>query len=474
MNGAAPERERPRGGLLPLLLGFSRSVAFRLAFGYGASVVLFMMVLLTVLYVQTIGVLQTRIDRQLTLTSQKLILHYQKSGGKRVETDIAQAMTDGVNSDTEAYLLATPDGRKLAGNIAITPDLLKPTFDIIDKSVVRDGRPSYSRLRVDELPDGAILVVGRDMQDQRDMEKLVMHAMTAAALVSVLLAVIGAIIFRDQLERRVATIRRTAAQIEAGDLTQRIPVADTGDEFALLSRDINLMLDRIEILMDGVRHVSNTIAHNLRTPLSRIRAKLEGASGPGVSPGKQAEATAFAIRQIEELTVVFDKLLQIAEAESGARRQTFQPVLLNDLVADVTELYEPVAEEKNVQLEVHMADEAVAQGDRDLLASAVANLVDNAIKYAGSPARVVVSTVSTDTEVAVVVQDNGPGIQAIERGRVGTRFYRLNRRVPGYGLGLASVAAIANLHHASLQLDDAGPGLIARIGLPRFRNVTKR
>jgi len=143
-------------------------------------------------------------------------------------------------------------------------------------------------------------------------------------------------------------------------------------------------------------------------------------------------------------------------------------------VADVVELYEPVAEEKGVELRVRMDEDVMAAGDRDLLASAVANLLDNAIKYAGSPARVTVSTRRGSDTVSLVVQDNGPGIQAIERSKVGTRFFRLNRRVPGYGLGLASVTAIASLHNASLDLDDAAPGLVARITLPRLGNMTKR
>ncbi|VCU71278.1 Sensor protein QseC [Pigmentiphaga humi] len=463
-----PGREK---GLLADARRLWQSVAFRLALGYGVSVVLFMMVLLSVLYVQTIGVLQNRIDRQLVSASHRMLSHFEAYGPERLADDITENLTDGVNSDTEIYLLATASGKKIAGNIAVSRDLLRPTFGITEKQVLRDGRLSYSRYRTEQLADGSILVVGRDLRDQRDLEQLVGNALMAAAVVAVLLAVVGAVVFRGQLESRVGAIRRTAAQIEAGDLTQRIPVSGRDDEFARLSHDINMMLDRIEILMDGVRHVSNTIAHNLRTPLSRIRAKLEVASRPGTDPAQMAQATAFAIREIEELTVVFDKLLQIAEAESGARRQAFQPVSLNDIVADVVELYEPVAEEKHVELQVHMADEAVAPGDKDLLASAIANLVDNAIKYAGSPARVIVGTRATDETVSVVVQDNGPGIQAIERSKVGTRFFRLNRRVPGYGLGLASVTAIASLHHATLHLDDAGPGLIARIELPRMRST---
>lgn len=447
-----------------------QSVAFRLALGYGVSVMLFMLVILSVLYVQTIGVLQNRIDRQLRATSHRLVTHFEADGREKLVAEIGDVLTDGQNTDTEAFLLTDGSGTRIAGNIAVTPGLLRPTSGIDDRVFVRDGRAAYGRVLTERLSDGSKLVVGRDMQDQKDLEQLVGNALLGASLVAVLLAIIGAAVFREQLEMRVGAIRRTAAQIEAGDLTRRIPVSGKQDEFARLGSDINLMLDRIEILMEGVRHVSNTIAHNLRTPLSRIRSKLDVANRPDATVEQVSQAAAFAIREIEELTVVFDKLLQIAEAESGARRQIFLPVSLNDIVTDVVELYDPVAEEKGVVFHTELADNAVADGDRDLLASAIANLIDNAIKYAGSPARVTVKTLQNADSVTVVVQDNGPGIPPLDRSKIGTRFFRLNRAVPGYGLGLASVTAIAHLHHATFQLDDAGPGLIARLTL--IRNTT--
>ena len=467
MNVTRSRSRAATPGPLTWLRQLWASVAFRLALGYGVSVMLFMLVILSVLYVQTIGVLQNRIDRQLRSTSTRLITHFEADGREKILAEIADALTDGQNTDTEAFLLTDARGRRIAGNIAASPDLLKPTSGVIDKVFVRDGRAAYGRVLSMPLPDGGRLVVGRDMQDQKDLEQLVGNALLGASLVAVLLAIVGAIVFRDQLESRVGAIRRTAAQIEAGDLTRRIPLSGKEDEFARLGNDINLMLDRIEILMEGVRHVSNTIAHNLRTPLSRIRSKLDVANRPGATVDQVQNAATFAIREIEELTVVFDKLLQIAEAESGARRQIFQPVSLSDIVADVVELYEPVAEEKDVRFSTELADSAVADGDRDLLASAIANLIDNAIKYAGSPAEVSVRTVQTSDSVCVVVQDNGPGIAAAERAKIGTRFFRFNAAVPGYGLGLASVMAIAHLHHATFKLDDAGPGLVATLTFKR-------
>jgi signal transduction histidine kinase len=279
--------------------------------------------------------------------------------------------------------------------------------------------------------------------------------------------VIGALLFRHQIEKRIGEIRRTAHRIEAGDLTQRIPVS-SDDEFGRLSVDINRMLDRIGHLMDGVRHVSNAIAHDLRTPLGRIRSRLDEAVRREPTAGSLSEAAGAAIEGIDELTLVFEKLLQIAEAESGVRAKSFEAVDLNAIAKDMVELYDASAEERRVSLKPAGGAAVLAEVDRNLVASAVASLIDNAIKYAGPGATVEVGAYAQPQSVAIVVRDNGPGIPAHERPCVTQRFYRLDhsRNLPGNGLGLSIVSAIATLHGGALQLEDAAPGLLARIVLP--------
>jgi len=319
------------------------------------------------------------------------------------------------------------------------------------------------------LPGGPILVVGRDMQDRREIEQLVWRALVAGGAVALLLAIGGALLFRRQLEHRVGAIRRTAREIEAGDLTRRIPISGVDDEFARLNRDINSMLDRIEHLMNGVRHVSNAIAHDLRTPLGRIRGRLEEALRPGGSTMELVETGRFAIAQVDELIQMLDNLLQIAEAESGARRQSFTLVRLSQVVSDVVELYDAAAEEAGITLLSEISGDPLTLGDENLLTSAVANLLDNALKYAGGGATVLVHAARERDTVSIRVQDDGPGIPATERPRVVERFYRLDRSrsLPGNGLGLSIVTAIASLHRGRLCLEDAAPGLAARIVLPR-------
>jgi signal transduction histidine kinase len=444
------------------------SIAFRQALIYGALVVLTMSVLLGVFYQETVGVWQRRIDRQIDTTTERLVAYYRQAGAQALQTRISQLLGDGIDSDTEIYTLVDPAGNKLVGNLALAPEVMAPANRIVEHRVLRAGRDSQSRMRVTHLADGGILVVGRDMQDQHELERLIRRASLSGALITLLMAVGGALLFRRQLERRIGTIRQTAVRIERGDLGQRVPVSQQEDEFARLARDINAMLDRIHALMDGVRHVSNTIAHNIRTPLSRILARLHKAQVARDSTAELAAATGFAIRELEDLNVVFDKLLQIAEVESGARRQSFAPVSLNTIAVNVLELYDAVAEAKGLTLTHALEGEPIAAGDGDLLANAMANLLDNAIKYTGAGGAVHVDTRRTEAAVAITVRDNGRGIPREERSRVGTRFHRLDRSVPGWGLGLASVIAIARLHGGTLQLEDACPGLIARLTLPAF------
>jgi signal transduction histidine kinase len=447
---------------------FWGTVAFRLALSYGLLAIGSMSVISAAFYFGTVGVLERSTDGKLLSLSKRLADHFESRGAEGLRHEIQQLLVDGIEQDTEVYLLVAPDGRKIVGNIFGWTQKSAPLNNLTDMAVMRSGRPSFSRLLPRLLPDGSILVVGRDLQDQREIERLVWHSLLAGGAVALLLAIGGALLFRRQLEHKVGAIRRTALEIEAGDLSRRIPIPDVEDEFARLNRDINRMLDRIEHLMDGVRHVSNAIAHDLRTPLGRIRSRLEEALSPGDS-AELAGTARFAIQQVDELIQMLDRLLQIAEAESGARRQSFAPVLLASVLSDVVELYDATAEAEGITLTSEIEGQPVALGDKNLLTSALANLIDNALKYAGSGSTVQVRAIEERDAVSLVVQDDGPGIPPIERARVVDRFYRLDqsRSLPGNGLGLSIVTAIASLHWGNLDLADASPGLIARIVVPR-------
>jgi signal transduction histidine kinase len=444
------------------------SVAFRLALGYGILAVGSTLVVSAVFYFGTVGVVAHRADAKLRVLSHRLEEHYVARGPEAVRREVELLLTDGIDQDTEVYELIDADRRVITGNVAGWTPSPAESGALENRGIIRNGQPSISRLLPRVLPDGAIVVVGRDLRDQFDIEQIVWRALAVGAVCAVALAILGALVFRRRLEGRVAAIRRTAYEIEAGDMSRRVPISGGEDEFARLGSDINRMLDHIEHLMDGVRHVSNAIAHDLRTPLGRIRSQLDEGLRRTKPTAQLAGTARLAIDQIDDLIRVFDRLLQIAEAEAGTRRQSFAPVRLGAIIGDVADLYDAEAEAHSITLLAEFADVATTLGDKNLLASAVANLVDNALKYAGDGATVRVRSVRSRDSVSLVVEDNGPGIPAGERHRVVERFYRIDasRSVPGNGLGLSIVASIASLHWGSLRLEDAAPGLRAAIVLP--------
>ena len=450
------------------------STAFRLALQFAGLMVLTMGIVLAVFYVQTVGVLRVRVDKQAEAHLKRLVDHAEKHGQEALEAEIRQTLQDGVNTDTEIIILMDGHGVPIIGNASVVPLRRLTTMGMRELKVRRAGRIVSGRVSVAELPSGQFLAVGTDMQQQRDMEDLVGRASLLAAVIAFVMAIGGALTFRRVVDERAAAIRSTMARVAAGDLSQRIPVAGRDDEFTLLNRDINSMLDRLEQLMEGIRHVSNTIAHNLRTPLTRITLQLRNARQ--LNSEEQSATLARVSGEVEELGIVFDKLLQIAEVESGTTRASFAPVDINALLVDVAEFYEPLLDDGEGTLNVNVQPELTVLGDGNLIASAVANLLDNAIKYGGSgdaeypvlPVHIIVTAQRTASGVEILVQDNGPGVdpQAIEK--MTTRFFRARKDRSGYGLGLASVHAIVQLHGGRLDFTNLPRGLQARLWLPEL------
>ncbi|MBV8586842.1 MAG: HAMP domain-containing protein [Verrucomicrobia bacterium] len=445
------------------------TVAFRLAAGYAFLVIGAVALISALLYWCTVGVLDRQIDAKVVAISNRLVRQTEANGTAALQTEIQQLLTDNIDQDTEDYLLLDADGKKIIGNLAIWPVKRLELGKILDLKVTRNNRPSHSRVILAALPDGSTLIVGRDLEDRQEIKTLIVRALCIGGAGSILVTIAGAILFRRQLEQRIGTIRHMVLDIEAGDLSRRIPVSDSNDEFSRLNRELNHLLDQIQHLMMGVQDVSNAIAHDLRTPLGRIRNLLEESIRCGTSLEKVTDRAVTAIQAIDDVIAIFDKLLQIAEAEAGTRRQSFQPVSLREIVTDIADLYDATAEEKGSRLLVEIVGEPVAIGDKDLLASATANLVDNALKYAGDNAKVRVKALREEEHVSIVVQDDGPGIPVEEQAKVLTRFYRIDRSrsQPGNGLGLTIVKAICHLHGGTLSLKGGIPGLIVRIDLPR-------
>jgi signal transduction histidine kinase len=461
-------------------LSLRGSIAARLAVGYGVLVAAAMAALSAIVYFGTVGVFERSIDNTILAAQARLTSAWREGGRPALVGEIDVQLHDLNDTDTEMLGLVGAGGRLVAGNLGswdpATPPADIDTGRLVSVRMARRGGPAAApvpvavRLVVVGLEDGSRLVVGRDLVDVDAIRSVVEHALLVSAAVSILLAFFGAQLFRGRLEARIGEIRRTTARIAAGELSSRIGVQGR-DEFAHLGQDINRMLDRIEALMEGVRHVSNSIAHDLRTPLGRVRNRLDRALQSSVDPDALVLDARLAIEDIDGVISLFDKLLQIAALEAGVRAGSAETLDLAAIAQDMSELYEAAAEEQGVALRYSGAPEALVRGDRDLLANALASLIDNAIKYGRSGGRVDVSVIVQEGATVLAVRDYGPGVPAGDMDKLTRRFYRVDqsRNLPGNGLGLAIVTAIVQLHGGTLDLRGVEPGFEASMHFPAQR-----
>ena len=321
--------------------------------------------------------------------------------------------------------------------------------------------------RVFVLSGGYRLLVGRDLHDAQAFRSRITQTLAWAALLTLALGIAGGLFMTRNMLARVEAVNRTSARIIHGDLTQRVPLTGSGDEFDQLAGNLNAMLDQIERLMAGMRQVTDNIAHDLRTPLARLRARLEVTLLERPDAQRYAEALSDTIVEADRLLGTFNALLSIAEAEAGSRRETMAVVDLAEIARSVAELYDPVAEEKGLVLSVKIDAELPVNGDRHLLSQAIANLLDNALKYTPS-GTVTLAAQGSEGVARIEVADSGPGVPPDRREAVFDRFVRLegSRSTPGNGLGLSLVRAVAKLHGGEVWLEDNEPGLKAIFILP--------
>jgi signal transduction histidine kinase len=360
------------------------------------------------------------------------------------------------------YLMVDPQLRPVAGNVPAWPKINTKEKWFLFKVSVPFGdetREHEMRARYFALPGGYQMLVGHDVQERQDVKSLMMRGLIAAVVLTLLLGLGGGFWMGRRILAQAGAISAVATQIMRGDLSQRLPVRDADDEINTLAREINTMLDKIEQLTLGMRTVLDSAAHDLRTPLNRLQASAEGAMS-SLTPGSAERRVLERVTaEVDQMRSTLDALLRIALAETGtvAREQ----VDLSELVGSVVELYAPVSEERGIVLESSVAPGAHVQGNRQLLAQALANLIDNAIKFTPDGGHIRVALDGSGSAPQVIVEDNGPGIPADKREIVLGRRVRLDeaRNVPGSGLGLSLVAAVTKLHGARLVLDDAGPGL---------------
>ncbi|HVB17786.1 MAG TPA: HAMP domain-containing sensor histidine kinase [Stellaceae bacterium] len=385
---------------------------------------------------------------------------------------IIAARSAGDRGDGMLYLVTNRDGRPLAGNISGWPAGVPSRSGSVSFQIevpvkgVRETHPARGVLFV--IPDGYRLLVGRDISDAAAFRERIKMTLLWAGLVGLALGLAGGTIMSRNMLRRVEQVNRTAERVIAGNLSDRVPRRGTNDEFDQLAGNLNGMLEQIERLMTGMREVTDNVAHDLKTPLSRLRARLELALiGSPEDAAGQSEAVRAAIDEADHLLATFNALLSIAELEAGAGGRAGDLLDLAEVAQAVGELYEPVAEEKGIMLRLDNAAPTMIRGDRHLLSQAVANLLDNAVKYGGT-GEIAIEVRQRDGRALLDILDHGPGIPEAERDAVFNRFVRLerSRSTPGNGLGLSLVRAVARRHDATVSLGENYPGLRVRLDFP--------
>jgi signal transduction histidine kinase len=433
-----------------------RTSSFRLTLMYAALTGVSFLLLFGVVFWSTARFMQQQIDATVSSEIAEILADPQAARPGGLQT-IVQALMG--HSPGFYYSLQDQSGKVLAGNLAAMTAI---TGVREWGGSARHKQTPFSAIRGRGVgvPEG-YLFVGLSTLQLHEMEEMVVSSFLWGLGAAMLLALAGGAAMSAGLLRKIETVSQTSRDIVDGDLQRRVPVRGSGDEFDHLAVSLNTMLDRIQTLMEGLRQVTTDIAHDLRTPLTRLRQRLELAQRPSVDSDTLSAVLDATRHDIDGILEIFSALLRIAQIESGARKAAFAHVNVSDVLRTVLEVYRPTLEEKGQQLQETIDSDLGVRGDRELLMQLFANLLENAIRHSPAGARVALVAQRRAATVEVIVADNGPGIPEALRSKVLQRFFRLetSRTTPGSGLGLSLAAAVATLHDAKLELSDNGPGL---------------
>ncbi len=448
-----------------------RSFGFRLAFTYmvlfGASVLL----LLGFIYWSTAATMSRQADATIAAEITGLAERYDMDGLAGL-IDVINERLSREPTGSSIYLLTTAINTPIAGNLNRWPTVQPDAEGWLNFRLENAGHDKdeihLARARSFTLGGGFHLLVGRDIYELEETQRRIIHTLILGFVITLLLGGVGGVVLSRRVSKRLEAINATSREIIDGDLSRRIPLQHSGDEFDALAENLNTMLDRIEELMEGVRRVSDSIAHDLRTPLARLRNRLELLRAEQENRHQDPALVEQAITDADGLLKTFNALLRIARIETWQRSEAFTDIDMGALLRDVVELYEPLAEQKSQSLTLLADADVHMQGDRDLLFQAMANLLDNAIKYTPPRGRIRLSLEARGATGLLTLADSGPGIPDAEHQQVFQRFYRLekSRTTPGSGLGLSLVEAVAKIHHMQLVLEDNQPGLRIRCEFP--------
>ncbi|WP_198945763.1 HAMP domain-containing sensor histidine kinase [Acetobacter sp. DsW_063] len=457
--------------------GGFRSASVRFAIGYAvlfsASAVLF----LSVIWWGTAGLIERQVEASVAADARALSERWTDGGLSALALTIEDRLEDNVDDDA-IYLLVDPHGQHVAGNLPSWPADVAMSNVWYQLSVRRAGARGVAEVQGFDLPGGYRLLVGRDVRGRAMLRRLLTDLLLWAWIMITALALGGALLVRSMFRRMISQIARTTTAVAHGDMTRRMPLHGRGNELDEVAEAINEMLDRIARLMDGVKQVSNAIAHDLRTPITRARAQLEYAALHGKDEATLRSAIEDGVADLDNITAVFEALLRIAQIEAGSRRSAFASFDLIPVLRDIAELYEPAADEHEIKVVMRLPEHLPFYGDRSMIQQAVSNLLDNAIKFSPHGGSITVASAvgpnlgmegSPAGRVATIaISDEGMGMSEADIARASDRFFRADsaRNTPGSGLGLSLVQAIVQLHGGTMQFSRRDPGLTVRMQLP--------
>jgi len=437
-----------------------RTYSFQTTFRYAALFGIAMALLFGVIYWLTTSYMNAELQEEVTAEMSPLFDQDKSAGSDSVAATITQRV-DSPAFSRSFYLLQNPSGRKIAGNLP----RMEPVAGWYQLPIPVDqgGEDDTDQLTAEGrmLPDGSFLLVGQDMDQFYDVQEWITEVAGWGVAAAFCLALGGGLATSASILRRIQAIADASGEIVQGNLSRRMALRGTGDEFDQLSTNLNEMLDRIQMLMEGLRQMSNDIAHDLRTPLTRLRQHLEGVQTRAATAAEYQELVGKAIKETDDILHTFGALMRIAQIEAGTRRSAFTDVDLSGVLYTIVEAYAVVAEDECHTLANRISKGVVVRGDRQLLTQMMANLVENALRHTPAGTRVEIALDDGPAGPTCMIADNGPGIPEEERDKVFRRFYRMDRSrsTDGSGLGLSLVAAIADLHRIIMEVGDQQPGL---------------
>ncbi len=446
------------------------SAAYRIAFTYSAAFAVLIAVLGIAVYLAADRSFRQQQDDTIAEESAALIHEYRSEGLVDLLERIGERETRSATKPL-GYVLFDASGRRIAGGLDTRPTTTGWHNIVFEDP--EEGRDP-ARALATSLPDGLLLMVAADTEALERIDHAILVLFGGAFVLVLIIGAGGALMLGSYLRERLERISNAARTIMAGELTQRMPVGPRGDEFDTLAASLNAMLDRISQLLDNLRQVSSDLAHDLRTPLVRMRGELERALDPHVAPDAHKAAVEQALVRSDDVLALFAAILRISEIEGGELARTFAPVELATLVADVSETCEPAIIDggRHLRCTIDSAVTVNVLADAELIAQALINLIDNAQAYTPNNTVVTISLEQDAGTAQIIVADNGPGVGPADHQQMMRRFVRLDasRTTPGHGLGLNLVAAIAVMHGGALSFADNMPGLRAIISLPITKN----